>query len=119
MRERSRASDTVSTLWRRVLPLRRCAQERRGGRFLCRAVSAEEGAAMDYLKAAAGALAIMTASGMIADFDVSVWDNDVYGTVWSADDQPDGTLRKHVAAILPNAIDESRIFVNRDGVIAV
>ncbi len=74
---------------------------------------------MDYLKAAVGALAIMTASGMIADFDVSVWDNDIYVTVWSVDDQPDGKLRKHVAAILPDAIDESRIFVNRDGVIAV
>ncbi len=74
---------------------------------------------MDYLKAAAGALAIMTASGMIADFDVSVWDNDIYVTVWSADDLPDGKLRKDVAAALPKAIDESRVFVNRDGVITV
>jgi uncharacterized OsmC-like protein len=74
---------------------------------------------MDYLKAAAGALAIMTASGMIADFDLSVWDNDIYVTVWSADDQPDGKLRKHVAAVLPGGIDESRVFVNRDGVISV
>ncbi|HWV51067.1 hypothetical protein [Pseudorhodoplanes sp.] len=72
-----------------------------------------------YLKAAGGALAIMMASGMIADFDLSVWDNDIYVTVWSADDQPDAKLRKHVAALLPNAIDESRVFVNRDGVISV
>jgi hypothetical protein len=74
---------------------------------------------MNYLKAAAGALAIMTASGMIADFDLSVWDDDIYVTVWSADDQPDAKLRKHVAAMLPGAIGESRVFVNRDGVISV
>lgn len=74
---------------------------------------------MNYLKAAAGALAIMTASGMIADFDVSVWDDDIYVTVWSADDQSDSKLRKHVAAMLPTVIDESRVFVNRDGVISV
>lgn len=71
------------------------------------------------LKAVAGALAIMTASGMIADFDVAVWNDDVYVTVWSADDQSDARLRKQVAAMLPNVIDESRVFVNRDGVIAV
>ena len=74
---------------------------------------------MNYLKAVAGALAIMTAAGMIADFDVSVWDDDIYVTVWSADDQSDSRLRKQVAAMLPNVIDENRIFVNRDGVIAV
>jgi hypothetical protein len=74
---------------------------------------------MDYLKAAAGALAIMMASGMIADFDVAVWDNDIYVTVWSADDQPDARLRQHGAAALPGGLDESRVFVNRDGVISV
>jgi hypothetical protein len=61
----------------------------------------------------------MTASGMIVDFDVSVWDDNIYVTVWSADDQPDTRLRKHVAAVLPGGIDESRVFVNRDGVICV
>ena len=74
---------------------------------------------MNYLKAAAGALAIMMASGMIADFELLEWDNDIYVTVWSVDDQPDFRLRKHVAAMLPDAIDESRIFINRDGVISV
>lgn len=77
------------------------------------------GFGMNYLKAAAGALAIMTAAGMIADFELLEWDNDIYVTVWSVDDQPDLRLRKHVAAMLPNAIDESRIFINRDGVISV
>ena len=71
---------------------------------------------MNYFKAAAGALAIMMASGMIADFDVSERDNDLYITVWSFDDQPDGKLRKHVAAMLPGTIDEARILVVRDGV---
>ena len=71
---------------------------------------------MNYFKAAAGALAIMMASGMIADFDVSERDNDLYITVWSMDDQPDGKLRKHVAAMLPGSIDEARILVVRDGV---
>lgn len=74
---------------------------------------------MNYLKAAVGALAIMMASGMIADFDVSVWNDDIYVTVWSVDDQPDIKLRRHVAAMLPVVIDESRVFVNRDGVISV
>lgn len=74
---------------------------------------------MNYLKAAAGALAIMTASGMIADFDVSVFDDNIYVTVWSADEVSDSKLRKDVAAMLPGTIGESRVFVNRDGVIAV
>jgi hypothetical protein len=74
---------------------------------------------MNYLKAVAGALAIMMASGMIADYDVLEWDNDIYVTVWSIDDQPDLKLRRHVASILPDVVDESRVFVNRDGVISV
>jgi|EndMetStandDraft_4_1072995.scaffolds.fasta_scaffold350476_2 hypothetical protein len=74
---------------------------------------------MTYLKAAAGALAIMMASGMIADFDVSITNDDIYVVVWSTDDQSDTKLRKQVAAMLPSAIGESRVFVNRDGVISV
>ena len=74
---------------------------------------------MTSLKAAAGVLSIMMASGMIADFDLLENDNDIYVTVWSVDDQPDGKLRKHVAALLPHAIGESRVFVMRDGVISV
>lgn len=72
---------------------------------------------MNYFKAVAGALAIMMASGMIADFDVSERDNDIYITVWSMDDQSDAKLRKHVAALLPSAIDETRIFVTRDTIV--
>jgi hypothetical protein len=66
---------------------------------------------MTYLKAAAGALAIMMAAGVIADFELSEWDNDIYVTVWSVDDQSDVRLRKHLAALLPGRIDEARIFV--------
>lgn len=69
---------------------------------------------MNYFKAAVGALAIMMASGMIADFDVSERGDDIFVTVWTVDDQPDGNLRKHVAALLPNTIDEARISVLRD-----
>ena len=73
---------------------------------------------MSYLKAAAGALAIMTASGMIADFDVGDLNDTVYVRVWSVDDQSDARLRKQVAAMLPGEIGESRVFVVRDGVIS-
>ena len=73
---------------------------------------------MSYVKAVMGALAIMMASGMIADFDVSERDNDLYITVWYVDDQPAGKLRKDVAAMLPSTIDEARISVLRDSVAA-
>lgn len=73
---------------------------------------------MNYFKAAVGALAIMMASGMIADFHISERDNNIFVTVWTFDDQPDGKLRKHVAALLPDMIDEARIFVLRDNVSA-
>ena len=68
---------------------------------------------MSYLKAAAGALAIMMASGMIADFEVSEWDNDIYVRVWSVTEEPDGKLRGQVAAMLPRGIDANRIIVVR------
>ena len=71
---------------------------------------------MNYVKAAAGALAIMMASGMIADFDLSEQGNDVYVIVWSVGDQPEARLRKHVAALLPDMIDETHIIVVRDQV---
>ncbi len=69
---------------------------------------------MNQLKTAAGALAIMVAAGMIADFDLAERNNDIYVTVWSLDDQSESRLRRHVAALLPHAIDESRVFVVRD-----
>lgn len=74
---------------------------------------------MDYLKAVAGALAIMMGAGMIADYDVLEYNDAIYVTVWSADDQSDLRLRRHVAAMLPGAVDENHVFVNRDGVISV
>ena len=67
---------------------------------------------MTYLKTVAGALAIMMASGMIADFDVSETDdNEIIVRVWSADDQPDAHLRMHVAALLSHHVDAGRVSV--------
>ena len=67
---------------------------------------------MTYLKTVAGALAIMMASGMIADFDVSETDdNEILVQVWSADDQPDVHLRMHVAALLSRHVDAGHVSV--------
>ena len=44
---------------------------------------------MNYVKAAMGALAIMMASGMIADFDVSERDNNLYITIGDGGPQGD------------------------------
>lgn len=68
---------------------------------------------MSYVKAAAGALAIMAASGMIADFEVLQRDDTILVRVWSMDDQPDDRLRKQVAALLPRHVDEGRVIVVR------
>ena len=67
---------------------------------------------MTYLKTVAGALAIMMASGMIADFDVSeTEDNEILVRVWSTDDQPETHLRMHVAALLSRHVDQARVSV--------
>lgn len=66
---------------------------------------------MTCLKAVAGALAIMMASGMIADFEVSERDDHIYVRVWAAETQPEAILRKHVAAHLPAVIGETRVIV--------
>ena len=69
---------------------------------------------MTYLKTVAGALAIMMASGMIADFDVSETDdNEIIVRVWSTDDQPDTHLRLQVAALLSRHVDAGRVSVVR------
>jgi hypothetical protein len=66
---------------------------------------------MTYLKAVAGALAIMMASGMIADYDVSVSDDRIDVRVWAPEDQSDARLRKHVAALLGRHVDETHVIV--------
>lgn len=69
---------------------------------------------MTYLKTVAGALAIMMAGGMIADFDVSETDdNKIVVRVWSMDNQPDSHLRKHVAALLSQHVDAGHVSVMR------
>lgn len=73
-----------------------------------------DGAVMTYLKTVAGALAIMMASGMIADFDVSETDdNEIMVRVWPADDRPDTHLRLHVAALLARHVADGRVSVVR------
>ncbi len=66
---------------------------------------------MTYLKTVAGALAIMMASGMIADFDVSETDDIIHVRVWSPDDAVDGNLRKRVAVLLSRHIAAHRVVV--------
>jgi hypothetical protein len=69
---------------------------------------------MTYLKTVAGALAIMMASGMIADFDVSETDdNEIIVRVWSADDQTDTHLRLQVAALLSRHVSAGHVSVVR------
>lgn len=66
---------------------------------------------MTYLRTVAGALAIMAASGMIADFDVAQTDDRIEVRIWAADDRPDGQLRDEVAALLSRHVDEGRVRV--------
>lgn len=70
---------------------------------------------MAYLKAIAGALAIMAASGMIVDFDLTEKDREIHVRVWSADDQTDADLRKDVAVLLTRyVVDDKRIVVTEN-----
>jgi hypothetical protein len=66
---------------------------------------------MTYLKAVAGALAIMMASGMIADYDVSVAEDRIDVRIWAPDDKNDTNLRNHVTALLPSHVDAARVIV--------
>lgn len=63
------------------------------------------------VKAMLGALAIMMASGMIADFDVSESGDSMIVRVWSAGDEDDASLRGHVAALLSPHIGGGRVIV--------
>jgi hypothetical protein len=70
---------------------------------------------MAYLKAIAGALAIMAASGMIADFDLTEKDREIHVRVWAADAQTDADLRKDVAVLLTRYVaDDKRIVVTEN-----
>lgn len=70
---------------------------------------------MTYLRTVAGALAIMAASGMIADFDVSQADDRIEVRIWAADDRAEGSLRDEVAALLSRNVDEGRVRVVGQG----
>jgi hypothetical protein len=67
---------------------------------------------MTYLKTVAGALAIMMASGMIADFEVTEADNnEILVLVWSVDDQPDAHMRAQVEALLTRRASGAHVSV--------
>jgi hypothetical protein len=66
---------------------------------------------MTYLKAVAGALAIMMASGMIADYDVSVADDRINVRIWAPEDQNDIRLRMQVTALLPSHTHDAHVIV--------
>ena len=70
---------------------------------------------MTYLRTVAGALAIMAASGMIADFDVAQTDDRIEVRIWAADDQPDTHLREQVAALLSRHVDGGSVTVVGQG----
>lgn len=66
---------------------------------------------MTYLKAVAGALAIMMASGMIADYDVSVAEDRIDVRIWAPEDENDAKLRSQVTALLSRHMDAPRVVV--------
>lgn len=66
---------------------------------------------MTYMKSLFGALAIMTASGMILDFDFVESDNETYVRVWSPAKYDSTNLRKQVGTILSHQIDERHVLV--------
>ncbi len=66
---------------------------------------------MTHMKSIVGALSIMMASGIIADFDVSESDSEVYVRVWPAEGSDGDHLKSHVAAVLPPYVDERQVSV--------
>lgn len=69
---------------------------------------------MAYLKAMAGALAIMMAAGAIADFELSETDSAIYVRVWSHAGQDDADMQKQVAAMLPRSVNRRDVVVIGD-----
>ncbi len=55
---------------------------------------------MTYLKAIAGALAIMAASGMITDFDLTEKGREIHVKVWAAGPNMSGDVHQDVSALL-------------------
>lgn len=73
---------------------------------------------MIYLRSVAGALAIMAASGMIADFDVYERDDALHVRVWSNAGEAESdlhrqVLHRQVVALLARRVEEGRIVVVR------
>jgi hypothetical protein len=55
---------------------------------------------MTYLKAIAGALAIMAASGMITDFDLTEKGREIHVKVWAAGPNMSSDVHHDVSALL-------------------
>jgi hypothetical protein len=55
---------------------------------------------MTYLKAIAGALAIMAASGMITDFDLTEKGREIHVKVWAAGPNMSSDVHQDVSALL-------------------
>lgn len=66
---------------------------------------------MTYLKAVAGALAIMMASGMIADYDLAVTEDRIDVRIWAPEDENDAKLRNQVAALLSSHTHAAHIVI--------
>jgi hypothetical protein len=66
---------------------------------------------VNRLTATIGALAIMMGSGAIIDFEVVEAGSEIFVRVWSPHERDDTRLRKHVAAILPRAVEERHVVI--------
>jgi hypothetical protein len=66
---------------------------------------------MNKLTATIGALAIMMGSGTIVDFEVVEAGSEIFVRVWSPQERDVARLRKHVAAILPRAVEERHVVI--------
>src|SRR5437016_3232339 len=63
------------------------------------------------LGATNGALSIMVGAGTIADYEVVEADNKTLVRIWPADRRDDARLRKQVAALLPDDVEERHVVV--------
>jgi hypothetical protein len=66
---------------------------------------------MSTLTATIGTLAIMMGAGTIVDFEVVEAGSEIFVRVWSPPERDVARLRKHVAAILPRAVEERHVMI--------
>ena len=66
---------------------------------------------MKNLRTAVGALTIMMRSGAILDFELFESGSELFVRVWSDGDLEDSRLRRQVAALLPDYVDERHVVI--------